>query len=74
VGWGRGGREAQAGGDICILTADTHCCMAETNTHYKAIVLQLKINLKRKFSNLRRKKPSIFIKTLKTWYCAPASP
>ena len=34
VGWGRGveGREAQEGGGICILTADSHCCIAETNT------------------------------------------
>ena len=26
--------------------ADSHCCMAETNTTLKAIILQLKINLK----------------------------
>ena len=25
------GREVQDGGDICILMADSHCCMAETN-------------------------------------------
>ena len=25
-------REAEEGGDICILTADSRCCMAETNT------------------------------------------
>ena len=32
-GWdGGGGREAQERGDICILTADSHCCTAETNT------------------------------------------
>ena len=32
-GWdgGGGGREAQEGGDICILTADSHCCIAESN-------------------------------------------
>ena len=29
-GWG-GGREAQQGGDMCIITADLHCCTAETN-------------------------------------------
>ena len=39
----RGGPE---GGDICIIMADLHCCMAETNTTLKAILLQLKINLK----------------------------
>jgi len=26
------GREDQEGGDICIIMADFHCCMAETNT------------------------------------------
>ena len=28
---GEVGKEAQEGGDICILTADS-CCTAETNT------------------------------------------
>ena len=27
-----GGREAQKGGDICIVTADSQCFTAETNT------------------------------------------
>ena len=33
-GWdgGDGRKEVQDGGDICILTADSHCCTAETNT------------------------------------------
>ena len=35
-------REAQEGGDICILTADLHCCTGETNTNCKAIILPLK--------------------------------
>ena len=26
------GTEAQEGGGICILMADSHCCAAETNT------------------------------------------
>jgi len=26
------GKEAQEGGDICILMADSHCCIAETRT------------------------------------------
>ena len=31
-GWvGGSGREAQDGGDICIHTADSLCCPAETN-------------------------------------------
>ena len=29
---GSGGREPQQGRDICILRADSHCCMAEANT------------------------------------------
>ena len=29
---GRGKREAQEGAGICLLMADSHCCMAETNT------------------------------------------
>ena len=32
VGWGGGGREVQEEGDICILMADSQCCMTETNT------------------------------------------
>ena len=33
-GWGGvgGGREVQEREDICILMADSCCCMAETNT------------------------------------------
>jgi len=30
--WGGGGREVQEGGDVRIPMADSHCCMAETNT------------------------------------------
>ena len=26
------GREAREGGEMCILTANSHCCEAETNT------------------------------------------
>ena len=29
-------------GDICILIADSCCCTAETNKHYKTIILQFK--------------------------------
>ena len=32
MGSGWGGREAQEGGDICVTTADSLCCTAETNT------------------------------------------
>ena len=40
-----GGREAQEGGDTCILIADSQWCTAETNTTYKAIIFQLERNL-----------------------------
>ena len=29
---GRGGREAEEGGGICMHMADSCCCTAETNT------------------------------------------
>ena len=34
AGWGGAGdgREVQKGGDVCIPMADSHYCMAETNT------------------------------------------
>ena len=32
VGWGQGWREAQEGGDICILMSDSGCCTAEPTT------------------------------------------
>ena len=31
-----GGRDDQEGGDMSILMADSHCCMAETNTAMKS--------------------------------------
>ena len=33
--WGDGmeeGRETGEGGNVCIIMADLHCCMAETST------------------------------------------
>ena len=35
------GREFQGGGDICILMADSHCCMAKPLHYCKVISLQL---------------------------------
>ena len=32
AGVGGEGRQAQEGGDICIIVADSYCCTAETNT------------------------------------------
>ena len=36
------GREAQGGGDICIHVADSHNCIAETNTNCKATTTEIK--------------------------------
>ena len=42
VGWDDGGKiGAQEGADTGTLTAESHCCTAETR-HCKAIMLQLK--------------------------------
>ena len=40
------GRDAPEGGYICILASDSRCCTADNNPVLKAIILQLKINLK----------------------------
>ena len=29
---GRSGRETREGGDLCVLTADSHCYTTETNS------------------------------------------
>ena len=42
MGWGLGGREAQEGEDICIHTANSHCCIADTSTTFEAIGFKLK--------------------------------
>ena len=34
-------------GIICILIADTFCCTEETNMECKAVILQLKIKIKK---------------------------
>ena len=48
-GWnGGGGRDAQMGGDICIFMADSCFLQWKPTQHYKAIILQLKINFKKK--------------------------
>lgn len=39
----RGGREEGAKeGDINILMASSHCCVADPTEHFKAIILQIK--------------------------------
>ena len=56
---GRGGGEAGERevreGDVCILTAGSRCCTAETKPNYEAIILQF---LKKVNKNifLRKKK------------------
>ena len=61
VGWGRnsgeGGREAQEGGHIGILMADSHFVWQKPTQHGKAIILQLKNKFKKKKQNLRKKTP-----------------
>ena len=44
---GGGGREAREGRHLCIAIADSHCRTTATNTHWKAIILQLKIKKKK---------------------------
>ena len=39
---------AQEGGDTCIVMTELSCCVAETNTTCKAIILQLKKKVKKK--------------------------
>ena len=43
---GEGGREVQEGGDTHTLMADSCCCMAESDTTVKAIIVQLKLNFR----------------------------
>ena len=31
--WGKGRGKVQEGGNICVLLADSHCCLAETKTN-----------------------------------------
>ena len=42
------GREVQEGGDICIHMADSRCLRQKQTQPWKAIILRLKINLKKK--------------------------
>ena len=47
-GWDGGvvGKRLQREGDVCQLTADSHCCKQKPAQHCKAINLQLKIYIK----------------------------
>ena len=51
-----GERKTQKGGDICIHIAESQHCTRETNTYYKAIILQLKTNFKKGISISKRMK------------------
>ena len=62
-GWDRGeggGREVQEGGDIGILVADSHCCMAEANTTLESKYPPIKNNLKKK-RMWRKENPSYIL-------------
>ena len=73
VGWQ--GMEAQLGEDICILRVDSHCCIAETKQHCKAIIFQIKINFKNKnkyqrhFHKTKTNNSKICTETEKTLNC-----
>ena len=45
-GWGWGWEEAREGGVICTLMAESWIVQQNPTQHRKAIILQLKINLK----------------------------
>ena len=53
--WGGGGREVQEEGDKYILIADSHCCIAKTNTtflsNYTPIRKQHREKLKTEIAN-----------------------
>ena len=46
MGW----EQAQEGGDICVLIADSCCCTAETNTTLKSNYPLIKNKIKREYS------------------------
>ena len=51
---GRGGREAEEGGGVCMHMADSCCCIAETNT-----------TLQSNYSPIKNKKLNSFLKKKK---------
>ena len=67
--WGWWWKGGSRGRDLCIVTADSHCCTTATNTHCKAIILQLKIKKKKSVADIA--KLSSHIKELLTlWQTA----
>ena len=56
-GWGeaRGWKQPQEGGDICIHTADSLRCTAETNTTLESNYLSIKTNKKYLCSLIEKK-------------------
>ena len=57
-GWGeaRGWKQPQEGGDICIHTADSLRCTAETNTTLESNYLSIKTNKQKILVQFNRKK------------------
>ena len=57
-GWGeaRGWKQPQEGGDICIHTADSLRCTAETNTTLASNYLSIKTNKQKILVQFNRKK------------------
>ena len=56
----RGGREAQEGGDTCIIMVDFRCCTTETNTTLESNFPQIKFFKKREREKKDYQKPGIF--------------
>ena len=58
MGRAEGGADEIERGDVCILTADSRRCTAETK-HYKAIILQLKKQVSKNIFLSKKKKKFI---------------
>ena len=57
MGEGGGGIETQAGGDICLLTADSYVVWQKPIQHCKVIILQQKkknINMNRNIDTINK--------------------
>ena len=53
---GRGGREAEEGGGICMHMADSCCCTAETNTTLQSNYSPIKNKKLNSFQKKKKKK------------------
>ena len=65
---GRGGREAEEGGGICMHMADSCCCTAETNTTLQSNYSPIK---NKKLNSFQKKKKKIGPFNQGKIYCLP---